>query len=96
MAREAESGFMVWDGKSPGTVLNVLRLVRASKKAVLFNAQKKQTLTFNSEMDWDTFLLQCPPALCRSLKNRALPTEWSPSLYAQTNLDLLESDLESK
>ena len=26
MAREADFGLMIWDGKSPGTVLNVLRL----------------------------------------------------------------------
>ena len=90
MAREAESGFMIWDGKSPGTVLNILRLVRASKKAVLFNMQEKQTLTFNSEKDWDMFLLQCSNTLRENLENRALPTEWSSSPHAQTVLDLPE------
>jgi hypothetical protein len=29
MATSAEYGFMIWDGKSPGTALNVLRLIRA-------------------------------------------------------------------
>ena len=96
MARQAESAFMVWDGKSPGTVLNVLRLVRASKKAVLFNVQEKQALTFNSETDWDTFLLQCSDTLRRSLKNRALPTEWASSLHAQTDLGLSEPSLDDK
>ncbi len=96
MAREAEFGFMIWDGKSPGTVLNVLRLVRASKKAVLFNIQEKQALTFNSEADWDTFLMQCTDTLRRDLENRALPIEWSPSLHAQTNLDLPEPDLDDE
>lgn len=94
MAREAEFGFMVWDGKSPGTILNVLRLVRASKKAVLFNMQEKQTLTFNSETDWDAFLLQCTGTLRRDLENRALPTEWSLAPLAQTDLDLPDPDLE--
>lgn len=96
MAREAEFGLMVWDGKSPGTILNILRLVRASKKAFLFNTQEKQTLTFNSETDWDTFLLQCTDTFRRDLETRALPTEWSPSLHAQTDLDLPEPDLESE
>lgn len=96
MAREAEFGFMIWDGKSPGTVLNVLRLVRASKKAVLFNMQEKQALTFNSKTDWDTFLMQCTDTLRQDLENRALPIEWSPSLRAQTNLDLPEPDLDDK
>ncbi len=96
MVREAEFGFMVWDGKSPGTVLNVLRLVRASKKALLLNMQKKQTLTFNSETDWDTFLLQCTDTLRRSLESRALPTEWSSLLHTQTDLDLPEPDFKNK
>ena len=96
MALKAESGFMVWDGKSPGTVLNVLRLVRASKKAVLFNVQKKRALTFNSEEDWNTFLLQCSNTLRENLENRALPTEWTSSLHAQTDLDLPEPDFEDK
>lgn len=37
MAREADFGLMIWDGKSPGTVLNVLRLLQAGKISVLFN-----------------------------------------------------------
>ena len=88
MAREADSGLMIWDGKSPGTVLNVLRLVRASKKVVLIDLQEKQPVTFNSETDWDAFLRQCPEALLRDLENRALPTEWSPSRPAQTEIEL--------
>ena len=45
MACAAEFGLMIWDGKSPGTVLNVLRLVRASKKAVLINVPEQREVT---------------------------------------------------
>ncbi len=31
MAREADFGLMIWDGKSPGTVLNVLRWFRPAR-----------------------------------------------------------------
>ena len=92
MAREAEFGLMIWDGKSPGTILNVLRLVRVSKKAVLINVPRKWVLTFKSEDDWDAFLLQCPADLCRDLKKRALPNEWFPSFPEQANLELPESN----
>ena len=34
MAREADFGLMLWDGKNAGTVLNVLRLIGAGKKTV--------------------------------------------------------------
>lgn len=40
MARHAKFGLMIWDGDSPGTALNILRLVQASKKAVLHRSRK--------------------------------------------------------
>lgn len=43
MAREADFGFMIWDGKSPGTVLNVLRLIKAGKKSCSFKRSRKVT-----------------------------------------------------
>lgn len=96
MAHEAEFGLMIWDGKSPGTVLNILRLVRASKKAVLFNMQKKQVLTFDGENDWEAFLQQCTQTLRQDLENRALPTEWLPSFLGQASLELQEPSLPGK
>ena len=44
MARDAEFDLMIWDGKSPGTVLNVLRVVGASKKAILITTLEKRAL----------------------------------------------------
>ena len=88
MAREAEFGLMIWDGKSPGTILNILRLVRASKKAILINAPEKRTLTFKGWNDWEEFLLQCPTDLRRDLEKRTLPSEWLPVFPDQANLEL--------
>ena len=59
MAQQAEFGLMIWDGKSPGTVLNILRLVRASKKAVLVSVTEKSEIEFKSREDWDAFLSRC-------------------------------------
>ena len=56
MAQQAEFGLMIWDGKSPGTVLNILRLVRASKKAVLVSVPERSEVEFKSKEDWDAFL----------------------------------------
>ena len=41
MAREADYGLMIWDGKSAGTILNILRLLHAGRKAVLINSPEK-------------------------------------------------------
>ena len=68
---------MIWDGKSPGTALNVLRLVRAGKKAVLLKVPDKQTITFKSLGDWDrVFLAECDEGLVEDLRSRATPEEW--------------------
>jgi adenine-specific DNA-methyltransferase len=78
MAREADFGLMLWDGKSPGTVLNVLRLIRAGKKAVLLNTKEKNAITFKAESDWERFLSRCDPTLTADLRERATPEEWRP------------------
>ena len=92
MANAAEFGLMIWDGKSPGTILNILRLVRASKNAVLINVPEQRETTFRNEDDWDVFLSECGENLRRSLKKRALPNEWSATNSAQASLGLVDAD----
>jgi probable addiction module antidote protein len=76
MAAEADFGLMIWDGRSAGTALNVLRLVGAGKIAVLFNVQEKRVVNFKAAADWDAFLGECGPELLTDLKARATPEEW--------------------
>ena len=78
MAKNADFGLMIWDGKSAGTALNVLRLVRAGKKAVLLNVPDEQTVTFKTSHDWDAFLSRCDPGLIKHFAARATPEEWIP------------------
>ena len=40
MAAEATVGLMLWNGQSRGTLMNVLRLLAASKPAVIYMSQK--------------------------------------------------------
>ncbi len=77
MAQAADFGLMIWDGKSPGTVLNVLRLIKAGKKAVLFNSPEAKTTTFKAMSDWEAFLAHCETSLKSDLRDRATPEEWS-------------------
>lgn len=75
MARQAEFGLMIWDGKSPGTILNILRLVGRSKKAVLIRVAEKSEVEFKSKEDWDAFLSRCPLKLRRDMERRAIQDE---------------------
>lgn len=78
MAREADFGLMIWDGKSPGTVLNVLRLVRAGKIAVLFSVPDKRALNIKTLSDWDSFVSHLSIEMLNDLRERATPEEWQP------------------
>lgn len=78
MAREADFGLMIWDTKSAGTVLNILRLVRAGKIAVLINVPDKSTINIKSRAQWNEFLVRCPPKLIADLRARATADEWEP------------------
>jgi probable addiction module antidote protein len=76
MAREADFGLMIWDGKSPGTVLNVLRLAIAGKIAVLFNVPDMDVVNIKSVDAWKNFIAHCSDELRRDVKERATPDEW--------------------
>lgn len=75
MANAADFGLMIWDGKSPGTVLNVLRMVRAGKAVVLVNGSYAP-ITLKSANDWDAFLTGCDDQLRTDLRTRATEDEW--------------------
>lgn len=75
MAKQAQFGLMIWDGKSLGTILNILRLVRASKEAVLVNVAEKSEMAFNGKEDWDAFLSGCSLKLRRDMERRAIENE---------------------
>lgn len=55
MANEGSIGFMLWDGKSRGTLANVLRLMEQGKKVVVYLAPSKQFATLRNMSDWDQF-----------------------------------------
>jgi probable addiction module antidote protein len=88
MAREADFGLMIWDGKSPGTVLNVLRLALAGKIAVLFNIPEKDIVNVKNVDNWKTFLSRCSREVQMEVKERATPEEWQ-GLEINNQLSLL-------
>lgn len=92
MAQQAEFGLMIWDGKSLGTVLNILRLVRASKKAVLVSVAEKSEVEFKGKGDWDAFLSGCSSKLLRDMERRATQDELFMLRRAQDELNFGNAD----
>lgn len=76
MAREADFGLMIWDGKSIGTILNIFRLLQAGKKVVLVDVARKITTTFKTRFDWDNFFPQLSAGFRSDFQRRATPEEW--------------------
>jgi adenine-specific DNA-methyltransferase len=63
MAHEATYGFMIWDGKSTGTLLNVLRLLRQEKKVVVYIVPERRFSELKAYDQWHTFLAACDASL---------------------------------
>ena len=58
MADAAEYGLMLWDGKSKGTINNVVNLSREGKPVVVYIAPKKQFITVKAFDDLKGVLAQ--------------------------------------
>jgi hypothetical protein len=59
MARETDSGLMIWDGKSAGTLMNALRLVRQGKQVAIFEAQHDRFRELQTDSEWKDFFSAC-------------------------------------
>ncbi len=59
MARAASYGFMIWDGKSKGTLNNILNLLKQQKKVLVYFSPDKSCHTLGSAEDLVTLLRKC-------------------------------------
>lgn len=90
MANEATYGLMVWDGKSTGTLLNVLRLLRQDKKVVVYNVPDRQFSELKAYDQWHTFIaghnaaLRSETELEAALEDRAYNKREQSSLFPLT------------
>ena len=59
MAREADYGFMLWDGRSKGTLNNLLNLLSANKSALVFFAPEESFHTIRNPENLSALLAKC-------------------------------------
>lgn len=59
MAKEADYGFVLWDGKSAGSVSNVFELLRQGKKSVVYLSPEKRFINIGSLQDAKHLLSSC-------------------------------------
>ena len=51
MASDANCGFMLWDGRSKGTLTNIINLLNADKKVLLYISPQKSFFTLSTFKD---------------------------------------------
>lgn len=74
MAKLASVGFMIWDGRSVGTLLNTLRLVRDRKKVVIYVVLSCEFVTVEDEEQLNRLVSRFAPDVLSRL-NRELVAE---------------------
>lgn len=61
MFQEAKCGVMLWDAKSKGTLQNMLNLVGAGKRTLVYFAPTKEFQVLATEQDLQALLARCQP-----------------------------------
>lgn len=70
MADEASVGFMIWDGKSLGTLMNAFRLLCQRKTVVIYATRGKEFFELKGEADWERFATHLGKELRRRIEAR--------------------------
>lgn len=70
MAREADAGLMLWDGRSAGTLLNAVRLVASGKQTVIYEAPTQRFLEIVSQSELESLLDACSPLLRKKIESQ--------------------------
>lgn len=59
MSRDADFGFMIWDGKSKGTLNNVLNLIQQGKSVLVYFSPRKEFVPVKSKPDVEQLVTRC-------------------------------------
>jgi hypothetical protein len=76
MASEASIGFMIWDGKSVGTLANVFRLVSQRKKVVVYTVPTRKFSNLKDKADWERFVSRYSSDVRRRIERVTESDEW--------------------
>ena len=75
MVRRADFGLMIWDGMSPGTALNVLRLAIKGSPCVVYDVSRALAGTVRNPTDWKVMLKGSGPDVLQPIEARMTADE---------------------
>ena len=87
MVEEADYGLMLWDGKSRGTLTNVVDLVRQGRPVVVYVAPAKAFATLHEPEQLADFVLRFDPAILHHIE-RDLHTATTARHHRKANVQL--------
>jgi hypothetical protein len=88
MSKIADYGFVLWDGKSSGSVQNMLWLLREGKKVVLYLVPKKEFFSFVTEADLVDLLARFSDEILDDIGRKiSLPIDLKRANRRQPSLD---------
>lgn len=70
MASKADYGFVLWDGKSAGSINNVFELLKYDKQVVVYFSPEKEFHTISHVNDVNALLKKCDPATVDSISKK--------------------------
>jgi len=92
MAKNADYGFVLWDGKSPGSIENVIALLKDGKSALVYYSPDKEFVLVSSPAQLKRLLtrpsLEALDAIEKKIKLGRLVNELEPQTQTQMSFDL--------
>lgn len=86
MAAAADYGFMIWDGKSKGTLNNIISLVNQNKTVVIYLVHIGKTITVRTKKELSALISTCDNSTQKLFKKYAA----IPDNCENTQLSLFE------
>ena len=83
MSDDAEYGFFLWDGKSKGTLNNIIRLLRRHRNALVYLSPKKKFVTIKDINGLNEVIDECDPKVASSLRQMLKTAEHLPNQQSQ-------------
>lgn len=91
MAKTADFGFMLWDGKSAGTLSNIFTLLAHGKKSALYFSPDKEIYTISSISDLEVVISKCKKEDLERIDKKIHISKLRDKIYSsyQASLNLL-------
>ena len=83
MSDNADYGFFLWDGKSKGTLFNIIRLLRRNRNALVYLSPKKKFMTIKDINGLNEVIDECDPKAASSLRQMLKTAEHLPNQQSQ-------------